>query len=62
MCPKCKSRDRERMFDKIPRDRIFHCGDCYIIYADDGRAYVWSKEIVESFFCSDCGYEIGRWG
>ncbi len=74
MCPKCKSRERERVSQKYllcmnfdtdvvgnyPAHVWFYRNNpCFAEFPKyvklyDGRLYY--------FVCSDCGYEIGRWG
>jgi len=68
MCPKCKS--RERVVDSV--ETVIGCGivgynanrDTVLIYPDlvplGGADF--EEVTYETFFCSDCGYEIGRYG
>ena len=65
MCPKCKSRERERLLDKIHHRLCGRTqnGDYWVRNEGmDTRVYLFLREAIEYFFCSNCGYEIGRWG
>jgi len=57
MCPKCKSRERRKLnpYDFPPswgylNSFVFIRGLYIKLYP------------FEVFYCSNCGYEIGRWG
>jgi len=69
MCPKCKSWDRYRPIDRAKwvygsvlddNNKIDYSQ--YAVRALDGGWHTVSAEVMESFICSNCGYEIGRWG
>ncbi len=59
MCPKCKSRKRYRLgklISMLPRRHNV------IRFLPKGGIKFISPLEKMSFYCSDCGYEIGRWG
>lgn len=66
MCPKCKSRERYRKKDRASNwlSYVEEKG-VYVLSLDTTHGltiHILSAEEVESWICSNCGYEIGRWG
>ena len=74
MCPKCKSREREKPTEfglmLVPSGAVheeafnlaFGMTGLHVAYYDLGIASWQILNYLHSFFCSDCGYELGRYG
>lgn len=61
MCPKCKSRERYRLIDRLPQyPPSWYFYRSFKIIQHNGL--VIKTRFEEVFFCSNCGYELGRWG
>ena len=66
MWPKCKSGERYRLKDKmppiLPDTQGFSWHPAFVADTKEVQISHLTKEQLESFRCSNCGYEIGRWG
>lgn len=57
MCPKCKSRER------VPFPaHVIHEGGYVRRYLLFFKARIKVIRCATTFYCSGCGYELGRWG
>lgn len=66
MCPKCKSRERVSPYSILKIILKGYPNTVEYAIAQVAIALdITSEEVLnatKSFFCCNCGYEIGRWG
>lgn len=66
MCPKCKSRERVRIDGEciicvsLGVSDLLSWPMVYFYNEMPSEKFQWESYIY--FICSECGYEIGRWG
>lgn len=63
-CPKCNSRDFKKGRELLPPIVVSKGIKYYPVYVDKNMSFrVFADiEVYESFYCSKCGEQIGRYG